>query len=37
MNSAKKEDPKEHIVFRVPLIPNFNTQKDVEKRFCFDL
>jgi len=24
-------DPKEHILFRVPLIPGFNTEKDVEK------
>ena len=24
-------DPKEHILFRVPLIPDFNTEKDVEK------
>ena len=24
-------DPKQHILFRVPLIPGFNTEKDVEK------
>ena len=24
-------DPKEHILFRVPLIPDFNTEKDIEK------